>query len=130
MAKAEGFRGALGDLVQAHVDSMKSEDIAAELLRAAGIMIATFPGEPACGMTKFINFIINRCIFFYICVGCRNVGFRLVIVVVTYKIFNSVFGKKFFEFSVELTCKRFVVRYNESRFLYSFNYVSHCKCLA
>ena len=58
-------------------------------------------------MAKLVYFVINRRILFYICVWLWNVGLRLVIVVVTYKIFNTVLWKELFEFTIKLTVLMF-----------------------
>ena len=52
--------------------------------------------------------LINRCVFLYIGVGTRNVGLRLVVVVIGNEILNGVTRKKFTHLPVEL-CRQCLV---------------------
>ena len=53
-----------------------------------------------CGKTEFVNFIVYRRILCNVRVGRRHVGFRLIVVVVTYKVFDCVIREEFFKFSI------------------------------
>ena len=43
--------------------------------------------------THAINFIIDLRIFFDKCIGSRDISFRLIIIIITDKIIDGVFGK-------------------------------------
>ncbi len=53
-------------------------------------------------MPQLINLVVNRGIFFNKGVGRWNVGFRLIVVVITDEIFDPVFGEEIFELLIEL----------------------------
>ena len=52
------------------------------------------------GMAQAVNIFVDGGIFFNVGVGRRDVGFRLVIIVITDEIFDGVVRKKFLEFAV------------------------------
>jgi hypothetical protein len=51
--------------------------------------------------------------FLYVSVGCRDIGFRLVVVVIAYEVLDEVIGEELFEFAVELSRECFVVAENK-----------------
>ena len=61
-------------------------------------------------MAQFIDFIIDGGIFFDIGIGCRDIGFGLIIIVIGDEIFHGVFREKFFKFGAKLRRQSFVVR--------------------
>lgn len=63
-------------------------------------------------MAQFVDFIVYSAVLFNISISRRNICLRLIIVVIAYKVFNSVFGKKLLEFRAELCGKRFIVGEN------------------
>ena len=81
-------------------------------------------------MTEFVYLVVDFQFFFNVGVRARNVGFGLIIIVITDEKFDSVFGEKFAEFVAELRRKRLVVRDDERRTLQALDYVRHSKGLA
>jgi len=65
--------------------------------------------ELAARNLQFEKAVIYGGIFFDINICLRNIGFRLIIIIVTYKIFNGVCWKKFLKFTIELGGKRFIM---------------------
>ena len=59
--------------------------------------------------TQFLNLVVNGQILLNICVCGRNVGLRLVVIVVGDKIFHCIFREKLLELAVELGRERLVV---------------------
>ncbi len=78
-------------------------------------------------MAQLINFIINGGILLDISISLRYIGLRLVVIIVTDKIFYGVFGKKLFEFRVELPGQGFIWCHNQGWALLLFNNLSHGK---
>ncbi len=53
-------------------------------------------------MAQLVDFLIDGSVLFNIGVGMGNVGFRLVIIIVTDEIFHRILREEFFEFAAEL----------------------------
>ena len=53
-------------------------------------------------MTKLINLIIDRAIFFDISIARWHIGFWLVVIIVRYEVLNRIFREKFLELPIEL----------------------------
>ena len=83
-----------------------------------------------CAQTKFLDFVIDAQILFYIGVGRGNICLRLVVVVVGDEVFDGIVRNERLELSVELGGEGLVVAENERRPLESFNHVSHRECLS
>ena len=64
--------------------------------------------------TEFVNFIVYRRILGNVCVRRRHVGFRLIVVIVGYKILHCVLREEFLKLTVQLCCKCFIVRKYQS----------------
>ena len=60
-----------------------------------------------------VYFFVYVRVFFYIQVASGNVGFRLVVVVVRYKIFDGIVREEGLEFAVKLGAQSFVMAYYE-----------------
>ncbi len=69
--------------------------------------------------------IIDRGILFYIGVGGRYIGLRLVVIVIGYKILDGIVRKKGFHFAVQLSRQRLVVRQDHGRTVKPCNHVGH-----
>ena len=61
---------------------------------------------------QLIDFVVNVSGLFDVGVTCGDVGFGLIVVVVTNKVRNGVIREEFAHFLVELACQGFVVRDN------------------
>ena len=59
-------------------------------------------------MAQTVDLIVDGAVFFYIGIGGRNVGLRLVVVVVAYKILHRIFGEKAAHLGADLAGQRFV----------------------
>ena len=64
-------------------------------------------------MAKLIDLFIDAGIFLDVSVGGGNVGFWLVVIIVTDKIGDGIMRKKLFEFAAKLCGKRFIVGNDE-----------------
>ena len=53
-------------------------------------------------MAHLVDRIVDRRIFRNVRIALRNVGFRLIVIVVTDEIFDSIVREKLFEFLIEL----------------------------
>ena len=78
-------------------------------------------------MPKLVYLIVNRSVFFYISVCRRYICLGLVIIVVTYEIFNRVFWEELFKLAIKLSGKCFVVGYNKRWLLKVGYHISHSK---
>ena len=56
---------------------------------------------------SFFNFIVNREVFFYISTRSRDIGFRLIVIVVGNEVFHRVIGEEGFKFRIQLSRQRF-----------------------
>ena len=81
-------------------------------------------------MAELIYFVVDCQILFDVSIGCGQVRFGLIVVVITYKKLHAVFGEELAELVAKLCRKRFIVRKNKRRTLYAFDNVSHGKSLA
>ena len=89
--------------------------------------VAPFHKTVRRGKTQFVDFLVDCRVFFDVEVPRRNVGFRLVIIIVGNKIFDGVVREKSLKLAVELGGKRFVVADDERRTLYALNDFCHRK---
>ena len=83
-----------------------------------------------CRQAHPVDFFVDFCFFFDVQVMPRNVGFRLVIIVIRHEIFNRVFREELAEFRIELGCQRLVVRHHQRRHLQALNHIGDGKRLA
>ena len=60
----------------------------------------------------------------------RDIGLRLVVIVIADKVFHSVFREKIPEFAVELCCECFVVGQHQGRAVQAGDHICHRKGLA
>ena len=81
-------------------------------------------------MAQHFDFLVNGGVLFDIRIALRNIGFRLVIVVVAYKINHGVMREKLFELARELGSKRFVGSHNERRLFECLDGLCHGEGLA
>ena len=76
-------------------------------------------------MSQTVDLIIDGAVFLDVGIRMRNVRFRLVIIVIGYKVFHRVFRKEFLELAAQLCGQRLVMSQNDGRFLYFFNDLCH-----
>ena len=90
------------------------------------------PGEQIGRRTQpeFIDFFIDGEVFFNIGIRDGQVSLRLVVVIVGHKIFHRIVWKEFFEFTIELSGKGFVVREYQYRFLHLLDHIGNAEGFA
>ena len=76
-------------------------------------------------MAEFFDLHVDIRVFFNIGIRGSHIGFRLVIVVVTDKVFHSIFREEFLELPVKLGRQGFIVRNHQGRLLDPFDDVGH-----
>ena len=81
-------------------------------------------------MAHFVNGFVNGRVFCDICVGLRDIGFGLVVIVIGYEILYCIFREKRSELTVELCRERFIGCYHKARSLELLYYVGHSEGLA
>ena len=69
------------------------------------------------GKAQFIDLLIDRRVLGDIGVRLRYIRFRLVVIVIGYKILHCILRKELLKLAVELTCKCLVMGDNQRRFL-------------
>ena len=74
--------------------------------------VAAFKNAAGGGVAHAVDLLVDGGIFFDICVGFGNVGFRLIIIVVGNEIFHMVVRKELFHFAVKLGGKDLVGRHD------------------
>ena len=74
---------------------------------------------------EFVDFVIDTQVFLYIGVRRRDIGFRLIIVVVGYEVFHRVVREESLEFTIQLGGERLVVAQDESGPLKALDDVRH-----
>ena len=67
-------------------------------------------------MAQHVDLFVDRCRFFDVGIGDGDVGFGLVVVVITNEIFDGVVGEEFPQLVTELSGKGFVVGEDEGGF--------------
>ena len=80
-------------------------------------------------MTHLVDCIVNGRVFGDVRIGLGNVGFRLVIIVVTDEIFDRIVREELLELLIELPGERLVVDQHERGFLHPLDYIGHCERL-
>ncbi len=81
-------------------------------------------------MPQFVDFIINSGIFFNIYVLTGNIRFRLVIIIVAYKILYAVVWEELLELTAQLGGKNFIMRQNQRGTVHPRNDIRHGKGFA
>ncbi|OQC71147.1 MAG: hypothetical protein BWX45_01239 [Deltaproteobacteria bacterium ADurb.Bin002] len=81
-------------------------------------------------VAKFVDFLVDGGILFDIGVRRRQVGFRLIVIVIADKIFDGIVGEKALEFLVQLRGQGFVVCNDERRTARARNHVGNGKGFA
>ena len=81
-------------------------------------------------VAQAVNFIVDRRILFNVGIGGCDVSFRLVIIVVGYKVFHRAVGEKRFEFRAQLGGQRFIVGDYQRWALHALDDRGHGKRLA
>ncbi len=82
------------------------------------------------GMAQTVDLVVDRHIFFYICVRVGDIRLGLVIIVIGNKVFDRVFGEELAELRTKLSGKRFVVREHERRTVDVRDDVRHRECFS
>ena len=79
-----------------------------------------------CGAhAKFVYLVVDGKVFFNIGIRRWDVGFRLIIVIIGYKVFYGIIREKSLEFPVQLRSQGFVVAQDEGRTLQTLNHIGH-----
>ncbi len=81
-------------------------------------------------MAHAVDLLVDRGILLDIGVGARDVGFRLVVIVIGDEILHRVVGKEILELAVELRRQRLVGREDEGRALRLLDHLGHGESLA
>ncbi len=76
-------------------------------------------------MAHLIDRVVDRGIFRDIGVALRNVGFGLVIIVITDEILDRIVREKLFELLVELPRQRLIMDQHQRRFLDPLDHIGH-----
>ena len=84
----------------------------------------------SCAKAQFFNFIIDREVFFYISTRRRDIGFRLIVVVVRNEVFHCIIGEEGFKLRIQLSSQRFVMCQHKSRALNAFHHIGDSKSLS
>ncbi len=79
---------------------------------------------------QLVQLFVDRRLFFNVEITGRNVGLRLIVVVVADEVFDGVVRKELFELVVELRGQRLVVRQNQRRAIHLLNDLGHGEGLA
>ena len=79
---------------------------------------------------QLLNFIVDGQILLNIGIGNRQIGFRLIIIVIRHKIFHRVVWEKLTKFTVQLSSKGLVVTQHQYRAVELRNDVGHRKGLS
>ena len=80
-------------------------------------------------MSQFIYLVVNLRVLLYISVSGRHVGFRLIIVIVGYKVFDCIVRKELLELPVKLCSQGLVMGNDQRRLLNLFDDFGHGKGL-
>src|SRR3989344_279620 len=80
-------------------------------------------------MAQSFNFFVDLRFFFYISVGYRHIGFRLVIIIIRNEVVNCVRRKKLPVFLGKLGGKSFIMGYNKGRLLPFCDYIGNRESL-
>jgi hypothetical protein len=78
-------------------------------------------------VAETIDLFVDASIFFNIGIGLRDISLRLVIVIITNKIMNSIFRKKFLKFTIQLGGKSFIMGKDKGGTVYLSDDISHGK---
>ncbi len=81
-------------------------------------------------MAHAVDLLVDRGILLDIGIGARDIGFRLVIVVIADEIFHRVVGKEALELAVKLRRQRLVRCQDQRRALRLFDHLGHGESLA
>ena len=81
-------------------------------------------------MAHAVDLLVDRGILLDIGVGARDIGFRLVVIVIADEIFDRVVGKEALELAVELRRQRLVRRQDQRRALRLLDHLRHGESLA
>ena len=78
-------------------------------------------------MSELLDLIIDCTVLFDIGIGIRDIGLRLIIVVVRDEVFHRIIWKKRLKLRAKLCCQRLVVCQNQSWTIYCFDNIGHGK---
>ena len=91
--------------------------------------IATGDQGTRCCQSQAFDFLVDRGVFLDVKILLGDIGFRLVVVVVTDEIVDGVAREELSEFGVQLRSERLVVAQDQRRPLDLLDDVGHRKCL-
>ena len=81
-------------------------------------------------MAHAVDLLVDRGIFLDIGVGARDIGFRLVVIVIGDEILHRVFGEEVLHLGIELRRQRLVRREDQGRALHRLDDLRHGEGLA
>src|ERR1700676_3506427 len=87
--------------------------------------VAAFEERAGGAHAESVELVVYGGFFFDVDVGCGNVGFWLVKIVVADEIFDGVLGEETFEFVIELRGERLVVSENQRGTVHGVDYFGH-----
>ena len=93
-------------------------------------ILATGKQRGDCRKTKPVNLVVDGQVLVNVGIGCRKIGFRLVVVVVAHVVFHRIFGEESLHLLIELCSERLVMAQDEGRHARLCDDVGHRKCLA
>ena len=76
-------------------------------------------------MTELINLVIDRAILFDISIARRDIGLRLVVIIVGNEVFYCIIGEELLELTIKLPGQRFIMCNNQSRLVDLSNNLTH-----
>ena len=82
------------------------------------------------GMAQLIDLVVDRRVLLNVSIRRRNVGLRLIVVVIAHEVANGIFRKQFPELAVELGGQGFIRRNDQGRPVGSSDDIGHGKSLA
>ena len=83
-----------------------------------------------CTQAEFIDLVINRQILFYISIRCRQVGFRLVVIVIRDEILDGIVREECLELAIQLGSEGFVMTQYQGRFLHFLDHIGDSESLS
>ena len=92
--------------------------------------VVALQDRPRRRMAHAVDLLVHRGILFDIGVGARDIGFRLVVVVIGNEILHRVLGEEVLHLGVELGGQRFVGRQDQRRALHDLDHLGHGEGLA
>ncbi len=78
-------------------------------------------------MAQFFYFLVNGAVLFDVSVCIGNIGLRLVVIIIAYKILHRIIGEKLLKFRTKLGGKGFIVGQHQGGAVYLLYNIGHGK---